>query len=40
MWAERSLFYLSKMYIDQIHEGEDYGQLKKCIHVGILDFKL
>lgn len=39
-WAERSLFYLSKMYVDQIHEGEDYGQLKKCIHVGILDFKL
>ena len=39
-WAERSLFYLSKMYVDQIHEGEDYGQLKKCIHVSILDFKL
>lgn len=39
-WAERSLFYISKMYVDQIHEGEDYGQLKKCIHVGILDFKL
>lgn len=39
-WAERSLFYISKMYVDQIHEGEDYGQLKKYIHVGILDFKL
>lgn len=39
-WAERSLFYLSKMYVDQIHEGEDYGQLRKCIHVSILDFKL
>ena len=39
-WAERLLFYISKMYVDQIHEGEDYGQLKKCIHVGILDFKL
>lgn len=39
-WAEHSLFYISKMYVDQIHEGEDYGQLKKCIHVGILDFKL
>lgn len=34
------MFYISKMYVDQIHEGEDYGQLKKCIHVGILDFKL
>lgn len=32
-WTERSVFYLSKMYTDQIHEGEDYGELKKCIHV-------
>lgn len=39
-WTERSVFYLSKMYTDQIHEGEDYGELKKCIHVGILDFIL
>lgn len=40
LWAERSLFYLSKMYTDQIHEGEDYSVLKKCIHIGILDFTL
>lgn len=39
-WQERSLFYLGKMYVDQIHEGEDYDKLKKCIHVGILDFTL
>lgn len=39
-WQERSLFYLGKMYVDQVHEGEDYNQLKKCIHVGILDFNL
>ena len=39
-WQERSLFYLAKMYTDQIHEGEDYDNLKKCIHVGILDFTL
>lgn len=39
-WTERSLFYLGKMYVDQIHEGDDYEQLKKCIHVGILDFIL
>lgn len=39
-WQERSLFYLAKMYTDQIHEGEDYDNLKKCIHVGILDFNL
>ncbi len=39
-WAERSLFYLCKMFADQIHEGEDYQELKKCIHVGILNFTL
>ena len=38
LWAERSLFYLGKMYIDQIKEGEDYDVLKKCKHIGILDF--
>ena len=39
-WAERSLFYLCKMFTEQIHEGEDYDELKKCIHVGILNFTL
>ena len=39
-WQERSLFYLAKMYTDQIHEEEDYDNLKKCIHVGILDVNL
>lgn len=39
-WAERSLFYLSKMYVEQIHEGQEYDVLQKCIHVGILDFCL
>ena len=39
-WAERSLFYLCKMYTEQIHEGDDYDVLKKCIHIGILDFIL
>lgn len=34
------MFYLGKMYTDQIHEGEDYNKLKKCIHVGILNFTL
>ena len=40
LWAERSLFYLSKMYLEQIQEGQDYDVIKKCIHVGILDFTL
>ena len=36
-WDKRSIFYLSKMYTDQIKEGEDYSTLKKCIHVSILN---
>ena len=40
LWPERSLFYLAKIYVDQIQEGEDYDKLKKCIHIGILDFEL
>ena len=39
-WTERSLFYLCKLYVGQIKKGEAYGELKKCVHVGILDFKL
>ena len=33
LWAERSLFYLFKMYLEQIQEGQDYDVIKKCIHV-------
>ena len=36
-WANRSIFYLSKMYTESIKSGEDYDQLKKCIHVSILN---
>jgi len=39
-WAARSLFYLSKMYTDQIEAGEDYDKLKKCVSISILDFEL
>ena len=39
-WADRSLFYLSKMYTEQIGEGEDYTVFKKCVGISILDFKL
>ena len=39
-WAERTLFYLSKMFTEQIHEGEGYDVLEKCIHIGILDFEI
>lgn len=37
-WEKRVLFYLSKMYIWQITEGEPYDNLKKCIHVSVLNF--
>lgn len=37
-WDQRVLFYLGKMYTDQLHKGESYGKLQKCIHVSILDF--
>ncbi|MBT9778693.1 Rpn family recombination-promoting nuclease/putative transposase [Clostridium sp. MCC353] len=39
-WEERSLFYLSKMYIDDFSKGEDYSKLEECIHIGILGFDL
>ncbi len=39
-WAERSLYYLGKMFAEQLQKGQDYEELQKCIHVGILDFEL
>ena len=39
-WVERTLFYLGKMFVDQLKPGEDYQKLEKCIHVGILNFTL
>lgn len=39
-WAERSLFYLSRMYTEQLKKGQDYDVLQKCIHVGILGFEI
>ena len=40
IWADRSLFYLSKMYAAQISAGDSYRLLKKCISISILDFRL
>lgn len=37
-WDGRALFYLSKIFSDQMKAGESYENLKKCIHVSILDF--
>ena len=40
VWADRSLFYLSKMYTEQIQKGQTYDVFKKCISINILDFTL
>lgn len=40
VWAERSLFYLAKIYTDQIAPGQSYKVFKKCINISILDFEL
>lgn len=39
-WVKRQLFYLAKMYIEDLREGQDYSKLRKCISIGILDFNL
>lgn len=37
-WDRRVVFYLGRMYTEQLKKGEPYENLKKCIHVSILDF--
>lgn len=39
-WVKRQLFYLARMYDEDLKTGQDYSKLKKCISIGILDFKL
>lgn len=39
-WDKRSLFYLAKMYVEELKAGENYEKLKRCVHVSILDFDL
>lgn len=39
-WENRSVYYVSKMYTEQIKEGEDYDKLQKCMQVSILCFPL
>ncbi len=38
-WTERSLVYLCKNF-DNLSEGQDYGEVMPCLHIGILDFEL
>lgn len=37
-WDRRNLFYLSKMYTEDLRVGEKYSKLKRCIGISILDF--
>lgn len=39
-WTNRALFYLAKMYTDNLKMGQDYSKLRKCISISILDFNL
>lgn len=38
-WDRRILFYLAKMFTEDLLVGEKYGKLKKCISISILDFR-
>ena len=37
-WNARVLFYLGKTFTGQLKKGDSYEELKKCVHVSILDF--
>ncbi len=39
-WRERSLFYLCRMFTEQLHRSDLYEKAQRCIHVSILDFVL
>jgi len=38
MYGKKALFYLSKLYTDQIQRGEDYALLNTAIGIHLLDF--
>ncbi len=37
-WVKRNLFYLAKMYTEDLRMGQRYERLSKCIAISILDF--
>lgn len=39
-YAERSLYYWSKLYSSQLQSGDEYGKSKKTIAFNIVDFKM
>ena len=40
VWADRSLFYLAKMYVEQIEAGDTYKVFKRCVSISLLNFIL
>ncbi len=39
-WDKRAMFYLAKMFTEELVFGEDFSKLKKCVGISILDFDL
>lgn len=39
-WEERSLFYLSRMFVEGFEKGGDYKTIEACIHISILGYSL
>ncbi len=39
-WEKRQLFYWAKIFVKDLLRGANYGKLKKCISIAILDFDL
>lgn len=39
-YKERSLYYLSKLYGNQLKSGEEYKKLNQCISINVLNFNL
>lgn len=39
-WDRRQLFYLAKVYTEDLLAGEDYSRLKRCVGISLLDFNL
>lgn len=39
-WKKRTVFYLAKMFTEDLRRGEDYKNVRKCIAITILDFNI
>lgn len=37
-WDRRNLFYLAKMYTEDLKVGEEYSKLKRCVCISFLDY--